>query len=87
MIGVDVKDNGSADLGPIAVSSQGKGVIDHSPHLCLLGILDRCLGKDYYHCPVCLSINTWPGPAFGPEINFLREAYPRQNLDQRGDTE
>merc|ERR1712037_909122 len=26
VIGVDVKDNGSADLGPIAVSSQGKGV-------------------------------------------------------------
>ena len=27
MIGVDVKDDGSADLGPIAVRSPGKGVI------------------------------------------------------------
>ena len=26
VIGVDVKDDGSADLGPIAVCSQGKGV-------------------------------------------------------------
>ena len=30
VIGVDVKDDGSADLGPIAVCCQGKGVINHS---------------------------------------------------------
>ena len=84
---MDIKDNGSADLGPIAVSSQGKGVTDHSPHLCLLGILDRCLGKTIIIARSAFLLTLGLDQDFGPEINFLREAYSRQNLDQRGDTE
>ena len=32
VMGVDVKEDGSADLGPIAVCCQGKGVIFHYHH-------------------------------------------------------